>query len=434
MRILAVLLLAGFAAGTVLASNIDYLTNRSVSYFRNFARNPATDGADLVTYNPAGLVFLEEGFHVSFGNQFLLKDYTIEAVPFWDTTTTETYESTEPTLFLPDLYTVYRTADLAVFGSFTAPAGGGSLDYKEGVYAMSLIETGLQQALNMNPYYFAVMDGGNLKASSQYLAGTLGGSYAFSDIFSMGLAGRYVAGKRTYEGQADFNIFGPDSTGQIIPVGTSSRILDVEKSASGFGGVLSLDVMPTPDLNVALRYETATSLEWETTVKENSWAPYWLPDSSFTDGYQQRRDLPAIVAGGVSYRFSPAFKLSTTFNYYLVEDADQGDDDGLDDAYGNGLDIGLGMDYQVSPRILLGLGYLHSDLGGSDSTYTDFEYNLSYDAIGTGLRYAVNDRFALNFGAGHNIYQEGSGVGPFEDCTYSKSVWYFGLGAELSFK
>ena len=434
MRILAVVLLASLVAGTVMASNIDYLTNRSVSYFRNFARNPATEGADLVTYNPAGLIFMEEGFHISFGNQFLLKDYTIEAVPFWDTTTTETYESTEPTLFLPDLYAVYRTGEWAIFGAFTVPAGGGSLDYTDGIYAMPLIETGVQQAIHMSPYYFALMDEGSIKASSQYLAGTLGASYAFSDIFSMGLAGRYVTAKRTYDGAADFTIFGPDSTGTIIPMGTSSRVLDVEKAASGFGGVISFDVMPTPELNVALRYETATSLEWETTVNENSWAMFAQPDSSFTDGYNQRRDLPAIIAGGVSYRFSPAFKLSTTFNYYMVEDADQGKNDGLNDAYENGLDIGLGMDYQISPRVMVGLGYLHSDLGGSDSTYTDLEYNMSYDAIGTGLRYAVNEQFALNFGAGHNIYQEGNGVGPFEDCTSNKSVWYFGLGAEISFK
>mgnify|MGYP006287340803 FL=1 len=434
MRSTILVLILALFASTVFAGNIDYLTNRSVSYFRNFARNPATEGADLVTYNPAGLVFMDEGFHISLGNQFLLKDYTIEAVPYWDTTTTETYESTEPTLFLPDLYTVYRTGDWAVFGAFTIPAGGGSLDYKDGIYAMPLIETGVQQAINMSPYYFAIMNEGSIKASSQYLAGTLGASYAFSDVISMGLAGRYVSGSRTYDGSADFTIFGPDSTGTVVPQGTSSRVLDVEKSASGMGGVISIDVMPTPELNLALRYETATSLEWETKVNENSWESFAQPDSSFTDGYKQRRDLPAVIAGGVSYRFSPALKLSTTFNYYMVEDADQGENDGLDDDYENGLDIGLGFDYQVSPRVMLGLGYLHSDLGGCDSTFSDLEFNMSYDAIGTGLRYAVNDQWAINFGAGHNIYQEGTGAGNFEDCTYNKSVWYFGLGAEVSFR
>ncbi|MBN2585801.1 MAG: outer membrane protein transport protein [Candidatus Fermentibacteraceae bacterium] len=434
MRILAVLLLATLFAGLVYGSNIDYLTNRSVNYFRNFARNPATEGADLVTYNPAGLVFMDEGFHISLGNQFLLKDYTIEAVPFWDTTTTETYESTEPTLFLPDLYTVYRTGQWAVFGAFTVPAGGGSLDYKDGIYAMPLIETGFQQAVHMSPYYFALMDQGSIRASSQYLAGTFGASYAATDIFSIGLAGRYINAKRSYDGMADFTIFGPDSMGSIIPVGTASRVIDVEKSASGFGGVISFDIMPTPDLNVAIRYETATELEFETTVNENSWEVAALPDSSFTDGYKQRRDLPAIIAGGVSYRFSPQFKLSTTFNYYLVEAADQGDNDGLDDDYENGLDIGIGFDYQISPRLLGGLAYLRSDLGGSEETFSDLEYNLSYNAIGGGLRYAVNDDFALTLAGGGNFYEDGTGSGIYQNNTYSKSVWYCGLGAEFSFR
>ncbi len=435
MRILVTLVLMTLCVGITYASNIDYLTNRSVSYFRNFARNPATDGADLVSYNPAGLVFMDEGFHISFGNQFLLKDYTIEAVPFWDTTSVETYESTEPTLFLPDLYAVYRTGDWAVFGAFTVPAGGGSLDYKEGVYVMPLLETGYQQAIHMNPYYFALMNEGSIKPSSQYLAGTVGASFAASDMFSFALAGRYTSAKKVYDGQADFTIFAPDTTGTIVPVGTSSRVLNVEKTATGFNGIISVDVVPTENLNIALRYETSTALDFETAVIENSWGAAFLPDSSFAvEGFKQRRDLPAILAGGISYQFSPAFKLSTTFNYYFVEDIAEDSLNGVDDDYENGLDIGLGIDYQVSPRILLGLAYLRSDLGGSDSTYTDFEYNLDYSAIGGGIRYAVTDDFALTLAGGHNFYDEGQGAGSFENCTYNKSVSYFGLGAEVSFR
>ncbi|MEN8207631.1 MAG: hypothetical protein ABFR50_00115 [Candidatus Fermentibacteria bacterium] len=439
MRILAVLVLVTLCVGITSASNIDYLTNRSVNYFRNFARNPATDGADLVSYNPAGLVFLDEGFHISFGNQFLLKDYTIEAVPFWDTTSVETYESTEPTLFLPDLYAVYRTGDWAVFGAFTVPAGGGSLDYKEGLYVMPLLETGYQQAINMSPYYFALMSEGSMKATSQYLAGTVGASFAASDVFSFSLAGRYTSAKKVYDGQGDFTIFAPDSTGIPVPVGTSSRVLEVEKTAAGFNGIISVDVVPVENLNIALRYETSTALEFETSVTQNGWIeaaiPVPLPDSSFAiDGFKQSRDLPAILAGGVSYQFSPAFKLSTTFNYYCVEDIAEDSLNAIDVHYENGLDIGLGIDYQVSPRILLGLSYLHSDLGGSDSTYNDFEYNLDYSAIGGGIRYAVNDNFALTLAGGHNFYDEGQGVDLFDACTYNKSVTYFGLGAEVSFR
>ena len=206
MRSTILVLILALFAGAAVGSNIDYLSNRSANYLMNFARNAATQGADLVTYNPAGLVFLDEGFHVSLGNQFLLKDYSIEAVPYWDTTTTVTYESTKPTLFLPDLYTVYRTGDWAVYGAFTAPAGGGSLDYKDGIYAIPLIETAYRRAIGGSPYYFAIMNDGYMDASSVYLGGTLGASYAVSDMISFGLAGRYVSAKRTYDGQADFTI------------------------------------------------------------------------------------------------------------------------------------------------------------------------------------------------------------------------------------
>lgn len=428
LSMVTLLLLAGTAAG----GNIDYLTNRSVNYFRNFARNAATEGADLVSYNPAGLVFMDEGFHLSFGNEFFLKDYTIEVIPYWDNDTTVTYQSTEPTLFYPDLYAVYRTGDWAVFGAFTVPAGGGSLDYKDGIYAMPLLETGLQQMMHPGASIcFAVMDEGSIRATSQYLAGTVGASYSVSDMFSVGLAGRYTTAKRSYDGAGDFTVTWVDTMPHQQQV---SRVLDVEKSASGMNGIISMDLQPAAGLNVAMRYETRTNLEFETTVNENSWAMFGLPDSSFTDGYMQRRDLPAVFAGGVSYQFSPEFRLSTLWNYYFVEDAAEDSLDGLDDDYTNGWDMGMGMDYQVSPRALLGLSYLYSKLGGSEDTFSDFEYNLDCHCIGGGVRYSLNPDMALTLAGGRNIYLEGTGTGPYENSTYNKKVWYFGLGAEVSFR
>lgn len=435
MKIVVTVLLVTLCFGITYAGNIDYLTNRSVSYFRNFARNSATDGADLVSYNPAGLVFLDEGFHISFGNEFFLKNYTIDAVPFWDTTKVITYESNESTLLYPDLHVVYRTGDWAIFGAFTIPAGGGALDYKDGIYAMSLLETGYQQVVHGSPAYFAMMNEGSIKASSRYLAGTAGASYAINDMFSFSLAGRYTSARKTYDGQADFTIFFTDSTGTTAPIGTSSRVLDVEKKASGLNGIVSVDVVPVENLNIALRYETRTNLEFETGVGGNGWAPVPLPDSSFSvEGFKQRRDLPAILAGGISYRFSPEFNLSTTFNYYFVEDAAEDSLNGLDNDYENGLDIGIGIDYQISSRILGGLAYLRSDLGGSEDTFSDLEYNLDCHCIGGGIRYSINEDFTLTLAGGHNIYDEGHGSESFENCTYNKKIWYFGLGAEVSFR
>ena len=275
------------------------------------------------------------------------------------------------------------------------------------------------------------MDSGSIKASSRYLAGTAGASYEINDVISLSLAGRYTTAKKTYDGFGDFTVTWIDTTSHQSQV---SRTLDVEKTASGFSGIISVNAVPVENLNLALKYETRTDLEFETSVTENSWAAFALPDSSFTDGYKQRRDLPAVISGGVSYRFSPEFLLSTTFNYYMVEDAAEDSLDGINDEYKNGLDIGIGIDYQFTQSLLGGLAYLRSDLGGSEDTYSDLEYNLDCHCIGGGLRYAVTENMALTLAGGHNIYDEGKGTGTFEDCTYSKSLWYFGLGAEISFK
>ena len=188
------------------------------------------------------------------------------------------------------------------------------------------------------------------------------------------------------------------------------------------------------NLNIALRYETATALDFESKVNENGWEAAALPDSSFTDGYMQRRDLPGIIAGGVSYRFSPEIKLSTSFMYYMLEAADQGENDGINDNYGNGLDLAVGIDYQITPCLLGGLSYLRSDLGGDKGTYTDLEYNLDYNAVGAGVRYTLNEQFSFTLAGGRNFYEEGQGSGYYEDCTYNKKVWYFGLGAEISLR
>ncbi len=431
MKHLMLLALLVISTGPISGGNIDYLGNRSVAYLRNFARNAAVDGADMATYDPAGLVFLDEGLHLELGNQLLLKNYSIETVPFWDSTTVEKYDSREPTFCLPDFHAAYRTGPLAVFGSFTVPAGGGSLVYEKGLYVMSLLETGYQQAVRGGSDFFAVMSRGDVTMSSVYMAGTLGASYAVSDVLSLGLSGRYVTAERNVEGRADFVVYGPDSTGTVVPVDTTSRSLDVRKAADGMGGALSVHLKPTHDLDISLRFETPVPLEFVTDVFANDWEAAALPDSSFTDGYVRRRDLPAILAGGISFGISPELRLGTMFNYYFVEWADRGEEDGLDDDYENGSDIGIGLDWKVSSRLTASAGYLWSDQGGGSDTYRDMEYSLDYHSLGGGVEIRTCDAVALDLAGGRNFYLEGSGSGVYGNSTYYKSVWFFGLGVKI---
>ncbi len=122
--LIAAVVLVSF--GVLNAGNIDILGIRSAEYLMELSRNAVTDCADGATYNPAGLAFMEDGFHLNFGGQYIGKNYTITGT-FLGTTEETELTTTKPTPFIPNFYAVYKTGSLAAFGGFNVPAGGGPL-------------------------------------------------------------------------------------------------------------------------------------------------------------------------------------------------------------------------------------------------------------------------------------------------------------------
>ncbi len=412
-------------ASAAFAGHIDYLGGRSADYFMAVARNAAIDGADLVSYNPAGLVHLTEGFHVNASTQYIAKDYVVTAVPLGSEEAAE-FETTKPTSFLPNVYAVYRTGDFAAFGAFTVPAGGGTLEYEDGLPIMPVLQTGLVQA-QYGTGFAAIMTDGYIKAGAAYYAGTMGASYAITPALSASLAGRLTSGVRDYEANADFAIVDL-STGAVV--GSTEAVLDCTRKASGFAGIIGLSYMPSNRVNVAVRYETATPLEWEAETEQNTWAPL-LPE--LADGALQRRDLPSVLGLGMQFDVSSGVTLGVTGNVYFTGDADQGSDDGLSDEYEDGWEAGCSAEWKVSPRVELGMGYIYADNGGSTETFTDFEYMLNSGMIGGGVRWSATESTGIVLSAAHAFLEDGEGAGNFTGHEYEKNVSFVALGVTASF-
>ncbi|PIE51366.1 hypothetical protein CSA37_12535 [Candidatus Fermentibacteria bacterium] len=412
--------------GTLFAGNIDILGIRSAEYLMELSRNAVYDNPDGVTYNPAGLAFMDDGFHMSFGYQYVGKNYTIDGT--WVGSTDETQvETNTPTLFIPNLYAVYKTGQFAAFGGFNAPAGGGSLEYDKGLFFMPRLESFLVQA-QYGPNFFAMLNDGHMEGSSVYLGGVAGVSYAFSDKLGAGIAGRYTHGQRNYKGNASFTVIDAET---METAGTVTEELDVERSASGMSGVLSIHYRPVPTVNLAARYETATAMEFESTANtESNWEailPY------LADGALQRRDLPAVAAIGVDFAVNPNLRLGASGNYYFVENADQGEDDGINDAYEDGWEASISSRYQISEKVAGALGYSYSNYGGCDSTYTDLEYNLNAGLISGGVNWQATDAVDFTAALGQVFFEEGEGLGTYEGETYNKSVFFFAFGVNAFF-
>ncbi len=122
----------GFAAisAIVLAGGIVTNTNQSASFIRMPAQD-ATLGIEAVYYNPAGISFLRDGFHLSVNNQYIKQTRTI-GNSYLPANTKEFVGGVTAPLF-PSLYGVYKKNKLAFALSVNPIGGGGSAAFEDGL-------------------------------------------------------------------------------------------------------------------------------------------------------------------------------------------------------------------------------------------------------------------------------------------------------------
>ncbi len=415
---LATCLIVCVAATESRAGSIDYLTNQSADYIRTFSRNAATDAVDIVSHNPAGTAFLpKNGLYLSLSGQTVLKKFTI-------TYREKDYIADDATPFLPSFHTAFKWNNLAIFGAFTVPAGGGSLEYPEGVpflYPLALLVkskdgTGLPTK-------------GHFEGSSMYLAGTLGASYKLFGLVSVSAAMRVLSAKKKFLGWAYYE--------------TKLATLEASKAALGVGGIFGIHIRPFKYLDIGIRFETETGLEFETESEtENLSMNPNTALESFIDGAKERRNLPAVMGLGVAIHPFKALTINLGMQYYFNssadsayhngDEADKGGEEcdpdptkakkpcylgqkdvpgasgfvrGYDDDYDDGIEIAASIEYRIFKNLVVSAGYNHAFSGSNAKTLSDFEYTLDSNAFGFGARYGfLSNRLKVTAAFGAVFY------------------------------
>jgi len=404
---LCIFLLGG--AWVIFPGSVDHNSNFSPGYVRTFNRNAVTDSTDAAVYNPAGVTKLDDGLYVSVNNQFIFKNYSHE-------TASDTYAAKNPTPLLPSIFTVFKKNRWGAFATFTVPAGGGSLKYKDGVVD-----------LNENPK-LPTLDqyGPSGDLFSAYYAGTLGGAFAINDMISIALAGRYIYCKRTILSETET---------PVAALGNVTELMDTESTSSGFGAVIGLNITPLSGLNIGIRYETITKLEWEYDKVEGPIATLPPPTGlGLAEGDKYDRDLPSLLGLGVSYQLIPELRADASFNYYFTKQADW---DGDEDDHKNGFEIGAAAEYSILPNLKASVGFLYTNQGADKDSY---EYlNPALDAISVcgGALYEVMPDLNLELGISGSFYLKDNGFSdpdlsdPFPpiDVDLKKTVLNIALGA-----
>jgi len=373
------------------AGSVDYLTNQSVPFLRTLARGAATDETDAILYNPAGTTQMPDGIYTSFHWQGFTKAYAIKDKAG------KKFESNTPSPFIPSFLAMHKKENLALFFAFTVPAGGGTLEYKDGLQMVS--------DLGLTDGYF--------KGSSIYYGYTLGFAYQVDEMLSFSVASRMITSIKEYEGKATH-----PQAGELK--------LESEKSpATSNGGIFGLN-LNFLRANIGLKYETQTTLKYKTKTKVNGFTQM-LPQ--FDNGYVEYRDLPAQLSVGASLSVTENINLNAGILYFFLQKAAQ-DNTLAYQNYNDGIEYQLGTEYFLNEKWLFSLGYNYIIVGGNKQTYTDFEYQLDSHFIGAGFRFAPTEQVLINFALAKPFYQTSKGVSGAE---YSKDVNILGVGVEYKF-
>jgi long-chain fatty acid transport protein len=411
-----------------MAGGIDNRTNWSAEYIRTLNRNAATDSADIAAYNPAGIMKMDNGAYVNLSAQSVGKTYT-------NNVNGTDLESDEPS-FVPGLFGIYKKDKWGAYGAVTVVCGGGKVKFKNGNATTQIGGWSLINMINAGAgaiLYDTIKNEYN-KAESYYIGYTVGGAYAINDMISVSLGARYVDAEK--ELQATLQVQ-PSALGAGLGQTDRTAVLNVEDTATGWGGIIGVDIAPTENLLIGLRYETSTHLKFKYKVKQDTVTG--LPSGlgaaqGYINGVKHRRDLPALLGLGVSHQCTPKLRAEADLTYYFDEKADWG---GAENNVGNGYDVGLALEYIFNDRIKGSVGYMYTDVDQPAQYKLPENPALGASTVGAGIVYTPKPAFDLNLSVGKVFYENAS----YTDVSsgtpllieYKKDIIFLAFGIQYKF-
>ncbi|MGB4705321.1 MAG: hypothetical protein WBI18_09665 [Candidatus Saccharicenans sp.] len=413
--------------------------NQSASYIRLLSRNAALD-LDAVFYNPAGLVKLSDGFHLSLHNQFISQDKKINnGFPLLNA---HDYLGEVRVPLFPDLYAVYKKGNLAVSFGVGPNAGGGTADFKQGLPSFEIPFSMLPPLLSNMDIPTSGYDVDIVfKGKSVFMGYQLNFSYAISPSFSFGLGGRLIQATNKYEGSIKdvmLNIAGSWQSAYdfftfngyyYYAAMVADKEVDVKQTGSGFTPILSLCFTPNESLALTLKYEFKTKLELTNkTTKDDT--------GMFPDGAKFRNDIPAILSAGLRYSMTPVFRSYLSFNYYFDKNANwEGAEQFVNH---NSYELGLGLEYDLSSMVTVSAGYLRTQFDLAPEFQDDINHELSSDSVGGGLKLNLTDKLSLEIGGLYVFYKkyektDSNGMVPAFPVTFNRTTFDAAVGINYRF-
>jgi long-subunit fatty acid transport protein len=286
--------------------------------------------------------------------------------------------------------------------------------------------------------------------------GMIGANDPLADLVAIGTLtalGLYSTGMTNSQAVAAFTGAATSATVGAAKAGAAATALadqevDAEKTATGITPVVSVNISPIDMINIALKYEFKTNLEFTTAVASDKrgltgFDASGNPVYMFTDGEKKHLDIPAMLSAGVMLKPIDKIQVSGGFHYYFDKNANW---EGREEQLDRGLyEIALGAQYKLIGPLEVSAGWLMTSTGATEAYQTDQSYSLNTNTFGGGLGFSITDMIELNLAGSYTIYQEGassftrelggegqSGVFNNLQETYNKSTWIVAVGLDIA--
>jgi len=432
----------------VFAGGLITNTNQSATFIRMLARN-ATLGIDGVYYNPAGLVYLDEGWHLSLNNQTAFQTRTI--TNSLSTLRDGTYKGSSRSPVIPSLHAVYRKGDFAYSFGFGIFGGGGTLEFDRGI---PLTETQVSflprsiAALGIPVTAYSVEQ--YLKGSSATYGGQLGVSYKINDMFSASAGVRVVYTSNGYD--AYLRSIQVDTGGGLIPATTfftnlgaatgndmseniarvSDKTIDVKQSGIGVTPILGVNFC-YEKLTLAARFEFNTGMDLENDTKEDG-------TGMFPDKAKTPTDIPAILSLGGAYDLTRTLKFSLGYNHYFNKGAKMEKD--KQKLLNDGNEYLAGVEWDCHQYFMVSAGCQYTASGITPGYQSDMSHSFNSYSVGAGGAIKITQKVRVNVGYFFTKYTPNSKQITYEEErpwqetateTYKRTNNVFALGLDIRF-
>ncbi|EKA93257.1 OmpP1/FadL family transporter, partial [Fusobacterium periodonticum] len=228
--------------------------------------------------------------------------------------------------------------------------------------------------------------------------------------------------------------------------------MDSKREAWGYGFQLGVNYKVNDKLNLAARYDSRIKMNFKAKGSENQLQTADIIGSNiglstfypqYTINSKIRRDLPAILSVGASYKVTDNYLVSTSANYYFNRHAKMdrvttfgGHEHGRD--YKNGWEIALGNEYKLNDKFTVIGSVNYARTGAKNSSFNDTEYALNSVTLGAGLRYKYDDTLSITGSVAHFIYDKEDGnfkekYKVNDNQKYHKEITAFGLSVTKKF-